>query len=424
MHSTQTIPRKTTALGIAIDIGATTVAAYLVDLEAEVEAEAVLASAARLNGQRAFGTDESARIEYALRTDRGAEEMAHLARADIQALADGLLAGAGATRHDLRALAVVGSAAMLRLFEGRRPGGEAPEGGVADSVPAASYGLPYPSCRLVAPISSVAGIEADLLAAMRTARLEEAAETTLLIDLGGKGAVALTDGRGISCCAVAAGPPLEGPSFSCGTGGVGGAIDRLFWENGRLRWTTIGGEEAVGLCASGVLDAAACLVRASLVDASGALDERWWASGYPLVASETADLRFTQADLRHVQLAKAAVAACIDLVLEDRGIGSGSVERVLFSGGFGGAISGDSAAVIGLLPAALRERASWIGNAAGLGAVRLLLRKDEAGRAAETARRTRVVDPAAATGFDERFSRALFFPAPGAVLDAVEPAAG
>ena len=422
MDFTPSNPRGSLSFGIALDIGTTTIAAYLVDLDSKRRDDAVIASASQLNGQRVFGADEFARIEYSKRTDRGSEELARLVRTDVRVLADRLLSGAGAGRDTLQAMAVVGSATMLRLFLGRRPVGNPKEEFGLEGAAAADFDLPYPVCQLIVPPPVSGALDAGFLAAIKAAGLADLEEPTLLIDLGSKGAVALGDRRGIVCCEVAAGPPFEGPSITCGTGGTAGAVDRVFWEDGRLRWTTIGSADAVGLCASGVLDATACLVRASLVDSSGALDERWWASGYPLVRSDTADLRFTQADLRQVQLSKASVAACIGLVMAERGISPADVDRTLLSGSFGGELSPASAAVVGLLPPNLLERSSWIGNASGLGAVRLLLHDDEYERMKALALRSKVLDPSTTSGFDELFGRELLFPAPDSVLEAVVPA--
>jgi uncharacterized 2Fe-2S/4Fe-4S cluster protein (DUF4445 family) len=409
-------------LGIAVDIGTTTIAAYLVDLGNEPSSPPrVRASTSRLNSQLIFGADEFQRIEYSMRTDRGVDELSRLVRSDVCSLADELLSRVGAEAEALKLMSAVGSATMLRLFAARHPSRGEYESLGCESIMATDFDLPYSRCRLVVAASATLGIGADLLAAIRAAGLEELEEPTLLIDLGSKGSIALGDRDGICCCVNSAGPPFEGPSFSCGTGGVSGAVDSLTWGPDGLLWTSLSGDTPTGLCCSGLIDAASCLVRASAVDASGALDERWWSSGYPLVRSGLAELNFTQADLRQIQLAKASVATGIGTLLAKRGIGYDEVDRVLISGSFGGMISPESTAVIGLLPRALLDRASSIGNASGAGALRLLSHTDEKERIDALSERCIAVDTSASPFFDKRFADELLFPAADAVLEAVRP---
>jgi len=151
------------------------------------------------------------------------------------------------------------------------------------------------------------------------------------------------------------------------------------------------------------------------------LDERWSDSGYPLAPAGEGFLRFTQADVRQIQLAKAAVAAGIASLLRERGIGMDEVESVFLAGGFGSYLDPESAAAIGLLPAELLPKVEAIGNAAGHGAVRLLLHRDELERMERFARSARYVELSSSGFFSERFIDEMFFPAPDAVLPAVRP---
>jgi uncharacterized 2Fe-2S/4Fe-4S cluster protein (DUF4445 family) len=259
-------------------------------------------------------------------------------------------------------------------------------------------------------------VGADIVAAIRAAGLERRERLSLVLDLGTNGEMALGNRDGIVACATAAGPAFEGAAISCGTGGVAGAVDSLRWDDGRLVITTIGGGAPTGVCGSGIIDAAACLVRGGLVDETGAMDEAWSAAGYPLAGTDAGDagsgIRFSQADVRQIQLAKAAVAAGIAAMLDEAGAGLDDVETVFLAGGFGSYLRPESAAAIGLIPPALLDRVETVGNAAGHGAVRMLLFRDEMGSMSSLARALRYIELSGSDFFRDRFVEELFFPAP------------
>ena len=414
--------------GVAIDIGTTTIAAYLVDfVPADGGSARVVASASALNRQRAYGADVIARIDHAIRNPGGLDELASLARADARALIDGLLAKADTPASSLREISVVGNTTMLHLFAGVDPAGIAvapftPAFVEARHGPAVDYELPYPRARLFLGPSVAGYVGADLVAAARAVDLDRRDKPALLLDLGTNGEMALGDRNGVLACATAAGPAFEGAAISCGIGGVAGAVDSLSWrEDGRLAATTIGGLPPIGVCGSGIIDAAACLVRAGIVDDTGALADGW-SGGYPLVRSGNAVLRFTQADFRQIQLAKAAVAGGIATLLRERGIGFGDVDAVFLAGGFGSYLRPQSAAAIGLIPPELLPKVEAVGNAAGHGAVRLLLFRDELELMERFARSVRYVELSSNPFFSERFIEEMFFPAPDSVLPRVFPA--
>ncbi len=421
--------REPGSYGAAVDIGTTTIAVYLIEYAPAAGAAArVASSASSLNRQRAYGADVIARIDYSSRGNGNLEEMAALVRADIRGLIDRLLAEAGSSAEALREISVVGNTTMLHLFSAVDPSGIAaapftPAFVEARRGPASGYGLPYPRAELFMGPSVAGYVGADLVAAARAVDLERREKPALVLDLGTNGEMALGDRSGVLTCATAAGPAFEGAAISCGLGGVSGAIDGLSWrEDGVLSFSTIGDLPPIGVCGSGIIDAAACLVRGRVVDDSGALDERWSGEGYPLARSREGTLRFTQADVRQIQLAKAAVAAGIASMLQERGIGFADVESVFLAGGFGSYLDPESAAIIGLLPAELLPKVEAVGNAAGHGAVRMLLFRDEFERMERFARESRYIELSSSPYFSERFIEEMFFPEAGAVLPAVVPA--
>lgn len=410
--------REPGTFGAAVDIGTTTVAAYLIAYApGDGEGPRVVGSASCLNRQRAYGADVIARIDHCVKTEGGLAELASLIRADVRELADRLLGAAGAGAEALREVSVVGNTTMLHLFAEVDPSAIAvapftPAFVDARRGPAASFGLPYPRAEVLLGPSVAGYVGADLVAAARVVDMEHSEDLVLLIDLGTNGEMALGDKRGVIACATAAGPAFEGAAISGGLGGVAGAIDRVRLDGkGGVSCTTIGGERAVGICGSGIVDAAACLVRSGAVDDSGALADEWAAEGYPLAE----DIRFTQADVRQIQLAKAAVAAGIAAMLRERGADYGDVKAVYLAGGFGSFLDPESAAAIGLLPPALLPVVEAVGNAAGGGAVSLLLHRDELEASGRLARSISYLELSGLSHFSDRFVEELFFPAADAV---------
>jgi uncharacterized 2Fe-2S/4Fe-4S cluster protein (DUF4445 family) len=406
--------------GVAVDIGTTTVAAYLVDFGTGE----VLTAASCLNSQRAWGADVIARIDHAGKDPANLSYLAELARTDLTGLANRLLASVDAPHDALREISVVGNTTMLHLFAGVDPSGIA----VAPFTPvfislqrkqASEYGLPY-SKAFVTLGPSVAGyVGADLVAGIRAVGMEERDKLSLILDLGTNGEMALGNKDGIVACATAAGPAFEGAAISCGTGGVAGAIDSLLWNEGKLEWTTIGGLSPIGVCGSGIIDAAACLVRGGIADDTGAFADSWSDEGYPLAGSNGKSIVFTQGDMRQIQLAKAAVAAGIASMLDDIGAGLDDVESVFLAGGFGSYLRPASAAAIGLIPPQLLPKVQAVGNAAGHGAVRMLLFKEESRDLSSLATAVRYLELSGLDFFRDRFVEELFFPEP---TDPVVPA--
>jgi uncharacterized 2Fe-2S/4Fe-4S cluster protein (DUF4445 family) len=410
--------------GVAVDIGTTTIAAYLVDFGTGQ----VLGAASCLNSQRAWGADVIARIDHAGKDPANLAYLAGLARADLTNLATRLLGSVEARQDALREISIVGNTTMLHLFAGVDPSGIA----VAPFTPAfmalqrrqaEEYGLPF-SMAMVTLGPSVAGyVGADLVAGIRAVGLEERERLSLILDLGTNGEMALGNKHGIVACATAAGPAFEGAAISCGTGGVAGAIDSLTWKDGKLEWTTIGDLSPIGVCGSGIIDAAACLVRGGIADDTGAFDESWGDEGYPLAEYKGKTVFFTQGDLRQIQLAKAAVAAGIASMLDDAGAGLDDIESVFLAGGFGSYLRPESAAAIGLIPPLLLPKVQAVGNAAGHGAVRMLLFRDEASDLSALAEAVRYLELSGSDFFRDRFVEELFFPTPADPIVPASPAA-
>lgn len=360
----------------ACDIGTTTVVCHLID---GISGN-IIATESAPNAQKNYGADVVSRIERA-----GAGELQKLHEViagQIETMLEKLCEKSH-KKKKIQRLAVAGNTVMCHLFAGISP--EAI--GVAPFMPEELFGKEYTGssvgidcCEIVNILPCVAGyvgsdITADVLAAV-----PEDGGQWLLLDIGTNGEMLLGNAKdGYVCCATAAGPAFEGAEITMGMPAADGAISSVICKDRSLYVGTIGEKEAVGICGSGLLDALAVFLEAGLMDESGMLmeveevpDEL---SGYigtyegqPCVwLSEKVCV--TQEDVRNLQLAKAAIAAGIEILLKEKAFGYKDVTGVWLAGGFGSFLNTESAAKIGLIPKELLPVTEAVGNAAGEGAV-------------------------------------------------------
>ncbi len=381
-------------MGVSVDVGTTTLAAYLVDRRTG----RVLASDAQLNPQRPHGADVISRLSFAIEGEKNAALLQREILAAIDDMTQNLLEGAGRAEEGIRCRALVGNTVMMHLLGGYP----------ARSLAFAPFTPTYTALheRMLGGIRTILGgcisgyVGADTLAAALACGLDEREENAMLIDIGTNGEIMLKkDGRYFAC-SCAAGPAFEGAHIACGIGAVTGAIDHAHIENGKIVYTTIGGGEATGICGSGLIDLTAALLERGDVTPMGRMAE-------DVRLSERVYL--ARSDIREVQLAKAAIASGIRILAEQASAALGDIEKVYLAGGFGSFIDLDSACRIGLLPAALREKIVPVGNAAGSGSMRLLV-SEEARRRAEALRQaTRCVELAATPDFNDVYTDELLF---------------
>jgi uncharacterized 2Fe-2S/4Fe-4S cluster protein (DUF4445 family) len=335
-------------LGIAVDLGTTTLVAQLVDLR---DAH-VLAVRTALNPQAVHGADVMSRVQYALEPG-GQARLENLIRARVGALVGELAAAAA---EPVRSVVVVGNAVMHHLFCG------------IDVEPFAH--VPFEPVRL--GLESAPGdpplqflpclggfVGSDVLAGILASGLDRAGGLAGLIDLGTNGEIVFGTRDRMVCASAAAGPAFEGGRISTGMRAAAGAIHRVAIENGRLRCHALGNVPPRGLCGSGLVDAAAAALDLALIRPDGRL-----ANG-PIVLAPGVSL--TQADIRELQLAKAAVAAGIRIVLKRLGASPGDVRRLSLAGAFGNYVSPSSARRIGLIDFP-DEKLEQAGNTALAGA--------------------------------------------------------
>jgi uncharacterized 2Fe-2S/4Fe-4S cluster protein (DUF4445 family) len=368
-------------LGLAVDLGTTNVAGFLVDLQSGVR----LASLGIENPQVAWGADVISRVNHAIRDAASAEQLRAAAVAAIEALAHDLCHACGATPADIVDVAVCGNTAMHHLLLGLpvRQLGRAPFVAAvreAMDVKARDLGLSFCAGAYVHVAPNIGGFVGSdhVTALLATQSHWRRAATSIVMDIGTNTELSLIHGGNIVTASCPSGPALEGGHISCGMRAAEGAIERVAIDHDRIDISVIGDKPPVGLCGSGVLDAVAALRNAGLLNDGGRL-----VADHPLIAEADGvraavlapGVRFNQRDVRAVQLAKAAIRTGIDLLLRDAGVADSDVDRIIIAGAFGAYINVKSAIAVGMLPDLPLDRFEQVGNAAGVG-IRQMLASD------------------------------------------------
>ena len=418
-------------LGIAFDIGTTTIVGYLLDLETGEQ----LAVSSQLNPQTRYGDDVVSRIAYA-GEPRGLRDLQQAVLGAVTEIIAATCAEAGAAPHDVLAVVVVGNTTMHHLLLGIDPTALAQ----APYVPAATSALRVRACELglgiypdaaVWMLPNIAGwVGADTVGVILSSRLYQQDELGLAIDIGTNGEMALGSRKRLLTCSTAAGPAFEGAQISCGMRAADGAIDRVEIDHD-VRWHTIGEAPPRGVCGSGLVDLVAGMLSAGVLHPSGRIEpaEKLMAAGRPELAKRIVGegrsrqmllvepndgaggrgLTITQRDVRELQLAKGAIRAGIEILLKELGASHEDVRVVYLAGAFGNYISPQSALAIGLMPAFPNARIEPIGNAAGTGARMALLSRVERDNAERLLAHVEYAELSGRPDFQEQFAEAMLF---------------
>ena len=434
--------RRETSLGVAIDVGTTTLAAFLCDLTTG----AVLAKASRMNPQIGYGEDVLARISYAASEPDGRKKLQDAIIEAINALAADMAEKAGFVADDVDEMVLVYNTAMHHLALGLDPRyvGRAPFAPAVREpldVKARDLGVKINPSGNVYSLPVEAGfVGADNVAVLLAEEPYNSDAVKLIIDIGTNGEIDLGNKNRLLSTSCATGPALEGAQIAFGMRAAPGAIERVKIDpmTYEPRYKVIGQDEwypvpydwhptvqkvgAQGICGSGVIDAIAAMHKAGVISKAGRIDAklntprvRRGESGkleYVLAwAEETAvgkDIVITQADIRAVQLAKAALYVGAQYLMERYGVDH--VDEVILAGAFGSYIDKESAMAIGMFPDCDLSRVHAVGNAAGDGARIALLDVEKRREAAKVARRVEFIETAAEPDFQKKFMDAIAIP--------------
>lgn len=381
------VPGEAKNLGLAVDIGTTTVAVYLCDMEAGK----VLATRAFRNPQAAYGADVISRIDKIMKDKKALFEQQHLISDAVREAGREACRLLGLSFSDVRAAVVCGNTVMEHIAAGIDPSSIANAPFTAPtlfgeyySAAALSFLENEHSVLYFAPCfaSYVGG---DIACGMIAEGLDACSDNVLFIDIGTNGEIGLSTKKGLYFCSAAAGPAFEGAHIECGMAGIEGAIDKVYVQEGKILFHSIGDGTPSGICGSGLMDAAAVMLDTGLLDETGRIADKTEAGEYADYIAEDKtgaplflidrehSVYLTGKDIREIQLAKAAICAGIYTLLHKAELSLSDVSSVVLAGGFGSHMNKASACRIGLIPRALEGKITSAGNAAGAGAVAILL---------------------------------------------------
>ncbi len=425
------------ALGMAVDVGSTTIAAHLCDLATGE----VVASAGMMNPQIRFGEDLMSRVSYAMMNPGGATQMTAAVRAALGELAAEVAREADATATDILEITLVGNPVMHHLVLGLDPVelGGAPFALAIDTAieqPASSLGIAvHPNARVYV-LPCIAGhVGADTAGVILAERPDLADPVTLLVDVGTNAEIVLGNRARLLACSSPTGPAFEGAQISCGQRAAPGAIERVRIDPVTLepRFKVIGcdlwSDEAgfaeatrsigvTGICGSGIIEVIAEMYLAGVINQDGVVDGALAARSERIVPADrtfsyvlhrgTQTLAITQTDVRAIQLAKAALYAGVRLLMEELGVER--VDRIRLAGAFGAHIDTKYAMVLGMIPDCDLGQVAAAGNAAGTGARIALLDASARATIEQIVRRVEKIETAIEPRFQAHFVEAMAIP--------------
>jgi uncharacterized 2Fe-2S/4Fe-4S cluster protein (DUF4445 family) len=399
----------------AFDIGTTTVVGFLLD----GRDGRTLAIESTVNPQVQYGADVIMRANYA--QEHGTCILQDCIVEKLNEMLKKLAAQVGAETSDIFQMSVVGNTCMQHLFLGISPASlsHAPyTPAIRQSLRlrAIDQGLHiHPKGQLLV-LPDIAGyVGADTCGCLLAVHPDQKEEITLMLDIGTNGEMVLGNKDRLVTCSTAAGPAFEGAKITCGMRGASGAVDHVFLKDGQIRYTTVDDVPAVGICGSGLIDLVAVLLQMGRIDdggrlASGQEDPQVFVLVPPEESGNQRGVFLNQKDVREVQLAKAAIAAGIQILMEQLGITEKDIAKVYLAGAFGNYMNPKSAGAIGMIPTGLTDRIEAVGNAAGEGARIALCNEEEFIKSDALVERIEFVELAAMPQFQDCFVDELGFP--------------
>ena len=409
-------PPGKSPLGLALDLGTTKIAGYLVDLETGK----TVAAEGTANPQRIYGDDVISRISYALEKSgavlqevavKGLNELIRKLCPETDRIVEITLAGNTVMHHLLLQLPV----RQLGLAPYK------PSTVEALDIKARDLGLTSAPGAYVHVLPNVGGfIGGDHVAMILATGIHATDRTVLGLDIGTNTEIVLAHRGKLTSTSCASGPAFEGGHITHGIDAKPGAIERLKIKNAdQVEFQTIDNLPPLGLCGSGILDAVAELCRTGIINRQGKLEsvpgvgQAGTKREFLLIPAEQTgtgkDITLTQQDIHEVQLAKAAIRTGIDLLLEEVKIDWEEIEDIIIAGGFGSSMNPASGVAIGIVPPFKNRQFKVMGNAAGAGSRLCLISRTERARAGEVARSINYLELMTHPQFNTRFARAMFF---------------
>ena len=359
-------------LGLAVDIGTTTLALALYDLSTGT----CLCRYGEGNCQQSFGSDVISRVKYIMDNSGGLSELNRAVVSQISSIASKMCSSCSVSVHDIVRVCIAGNTIMEHIFRGLSPESIAkapftPKSLFGSYVNANDLGFdfsPKSEAYLSRCVSGYVG--GDITAGLSYIEAYKKSGRFLFVDVGTNGEMAVGNSSLIKCCSTAAGPAFEGACLECGINASKGAIDKVWVKGDSIEFSTIENGEPSGICGSGYIDLLSSLLELGIVDETGRLmsgDGRYYLSK---------DIYITSEDIRKLQLAKAAIYAGIITLLDATGTDFDDIDVFYLSGGFGKYININSASNIGLFPFELKDKIVVLGNSSLAGITLALLNED------------------------------------------------
>lgn len=351
-----------TGFGIAVDIGTTTIAGYLVNMENSD----IIKSISRTNILISYGADVISRIEYGV--NNGTDKMSF----ELQNQIKGILSELEFNGEE--EIVITGNTVMLSILFNLPLKGFAMYPFNPPSLFGREYDLNGKTVYVPPCISEFVG--ADITCSVLSSNMLKSNKNSILFDMGTNGEIVLKKDNEIYCTSVAAGPAFEGGNITMGIGGIDGAVDKVYFQGANVYFSTVNGKKPVGICGSGLIDFIAKLVTYNVIDKDGNInaDNSFYAhltEGDKLYLGNSG-IYITLNDIREFQLAKSAVISGMTTLMHLSHTKTDDIDTVYISGGFGSYINTDNACDIGLIPFEFKDKIKVIGNGAGMGAIALL----------------------------------------------------
>ncbi|GAA0099584.1 ASKHA domain-containing protein [Paraclostridium bifermentans] len=380
---------------VAIDIGTTTVVCSLIDVKNKCE----ISSESEINPQKEYGLDVLSRIHFIKNKENGLETLHKLIINCINDLIKKLCIKNSINESNIYEVSIAANTTMMHVLLNINPMsiGKSPYSPTfvkSKNIRAKDLGIEiskFGSVYLLPGVSSYIG--ADIVAGVCVSNLKETDKNVLFIDIGTNGEMVLSKKGELVSCSCAAGPALEGMNISCGMRAGDGAIENIKIGN-EISINTIGNQQPVGICGSGIVDAISELARVKLIGKTGRIakkdavkDNEKISHLSDYIVDENKKRRFiiskldkeisiTQEDIRQVQLAKGAILSGIYALADQVNMEINELDEVIIAGQFGKHLSIESLVGVGIIPKELKDRIMYIGNSSKTGAIMSLLSKD------------------------------------------------
>ena len=413
-------------LGVAVDLGTTTVVCYLLDLDRHK----VIGTHSFLNPQVSYGDDVISRIAASTLQPGALARMQEMLVEEMNRAFSALTEEAGTVPVALSEVVVAGNTVMEHIFLGISPESighspYSPQFRTHPPVAASELGLIIAPDGAVKLIPNVAGyVGGDIVAGIAAHAVDKEKPLRFFVDIGTNNELVIGSEERMYCCATAAGPAFEGARISQGMRACNGAVEKVAMTEEGVSYEVIGGSVPKGLCGSGLIDVVAMLLREGVIDSRGRMltheectDERIKDRlssddnriNRFLITDSNDPVYLTQKDVREVQLAVGAVKVGTEVMMEQMGTTVDGIDEILLAGAFGSNIDIASAITVGLLPKVEREKVRFIFNSSGLGACMALASADFYRATEQTMSRMEYIELSSLKDFQKRFIRSMLF---------------